>query len=150
MRTVETHFVRPHRSFSVVGPPTRVDGYDQKLASLRIVGEPVYIDVRVPRLARTATVTLWGGSSSPLSPAIGIEQDGGIIALTPVKEELFEEGYMRSSAVLDLSELKKTDGAIRFVVSLPSLATTTPFFLHRLRVVTTRPLLVHVISRLWK
>ncbi len=149
-QTVETDFAQSNRSFSAVGPPTRVDGYDQKLAALRIVGEPVYVDVRVPRLARTATVTLWGGSSGPVSPAIGIEQDGAIIALTPAKEEVFEEGYMRSSVVFDLSGLKKTDGAIRFVVSLPSVATTTPFFLHRMHIVTTRPSLAEVIAALWK
>lgn len=148
-RSIQTDFLHPHRSFSVIGPPVRIDGYDQKMAALRIVGEPVYVDVRVPRLARTGTITLWGGGGV-VSPAVGIEQDGVIVSLTPLAEKPFEEGYMPSDASFDFSGLKRTDGAIRFVISLPSVTTTTPFFLHRLRVVTTRPLFAHVISTLWK
>jgi hypothetical protein len=150
IRTVETDFLEPSRSFSAVGPPTRVDGYDSGCAALRIVGEPVYVDVRLPRLARLATVTVWGSNGTPVRPSVGVEQDGVIVALTPLLTETSEDTYTPSRATLDLSRLKKTDGAIRLALSLPSLATTTPFFLHQLRVTTIRPSLRAVISSLWK
>jgi hypothetical protein len=149
-RTMETDFVHPSRSFSAVGPPTRVDGYDDGRVALRIVGEPVYVDVRVPRLAQLATVTVWGSNDAPLRPSVGVEQDGVIVALTPLLTETSEDAYTPSHATLDLSSLKKTDGAIRLALSLPSLATTTPFFLHQLRVTTIRPSLRAIISSLWK
>ncbi|TAL19607.1 hypothetical protein EPN90_03155 [Patescibacteria group bacterium] len=162
-QTLETDFLSGNRSFSALGPPTRIDGRDATTGNTKIVGEPVYFDVRLPVLTERASVTIvWDKTPTLPDPQIGVvlggfDEPDQRFALYPPEAVRSDVGTLdvgtldvrrwTSNVQVDLRGVPRRDGGVRFLISIPGASSTTPFFLGPVQIAASRPPFGEVLRR---
>lgn len=152
-RALETDFTDGDRSFSALGPPVRVGGRDALRGLTDLVGEPVYVDVRLPPLAFQATVTVSLADPPAGEPRLGVVlgrrgETTFPFALHPLAVVGAEDRLPLRRVTLDLRGVPREDGTVRLFLVLPGASVDRPVTLHRLRIVAERPSLGELFRRL--
>lgn len=130
---VKTDFRRPTPYVSLLGPPTRVAYHDTD--GVRIVAEPVYFDLRLPRWFRNADVTvLWSGQGATTTPRLGVWLDPEHPDRTDAPVALFAS----SSATFPLHILPRSRYGLRLLIAAPGVSSSTPIIVTGLVVHATR------------
>lgn len=145
-QTFTTDFQKSDRIFSDLGPPTRVvkDG-----KTVTAVAEPLYVDVRVPTLTDFVQARVNFVSSKEnqgIEPQVGIEDRDQNVQLFPMFT-------IKTDSKIDLTNYKRHDGMVRFVISAPGVSKDHSMSLVNFVVETHRKSIVGLLGdevhRLW-
>ncbi|OIP79645.1 MAG: hypothetical protein COT39_02390 [Parcubacteria group bacterium CG08_land_8_20_14_0_20_48_21] len=132
--TAEQNF---HDSSVLISPfspeATRVHTRDR--AQL-IVGEPVYLDLRVPRSFATVKLSLTYRTDYGGIVRIGpvLDEHAWQFVLRPLETTVLQDGWMRGTAELDLTGVSaKADRRVRVLLSAPGISEELPIELQNIR-----------------
>ncbi len=122
---------RDTRLTTSLGPPARVD---LSSAPTLIIGEPVYFDALLPAPANRVRVEI---ALRPLDglplPKIGAVLDENTFRLYDLTASGMANGFILAEAELDLRDVPRHDGGVRFIISAPGVAKEKPITIQSIR-----------------
>jgi hypothetical protein len=141
----ETSFLPPSRVFSDLGPVVRL-GERNKIKKINsLVAEPIYFNVRLPVLSRSADVKVFFKKPSEVkSLSLGVIRGEETFDLHKLQIVSEGDGFIAARVNIDLRGVPKRDGSYRFFIAAPGVSSEGPLVLRQARITARRPSLLNL------